>query len=568
MQYLSENNILLFLTQIFILLTLAKILGGFFHHWGQPALVGELLVGIILGPTILGRFIPELHTAIFPCKLVQSNMLETISWFGVLFLLLATGFEVSLSSVWKQGKEAMTIGVVGVVIPLVIGVAVFWWFPEKYWGTAANRLSFTLFLSAAAAISAIPVIARILHDLDILKTDLGLTILSAFVINDVLGWFVFTMVLGMAVTTEHGEGNGLARTIFEVVMFGTICLTIGSSFVSKVTAWLKKSNLPQPGTTLSFILCLAVLCGAVTQWIGIHAILGFFLAGIMVGNSKEVSEQTRETISQIVHAIFVPIFFATIGLKIDFLSNFDFLTIVVFTVVAIGGKFIGAWVGALAARIPKDDSFSIGIAHIPGGAMEIIIGMLALETNLITENVFVAVVFGAISSSIAVGPLLAWTIKKRSALDAGKFLLRHAIITNLVSQNRQDAIAEVGAKLAEAGGIDSQLVIDAVKRREEIMGTGFEQGLAVPHARIEELTAPIIAFARSKSGIDWNTRDGHPVHYIFMVLTPQHEEGAQVKILAAIARFMNQRQAQDSVANAVEANDIFNILNPKLTFEN
>ncbi len=130
MHYLSEEHILLFLLQMFLLLTVAKILGERFYRWGYPALTGEVLTGILLGPTILGRALPELQTLIFPTDMIQQNMLETVSWIGVLFLLLSTGFEVSISTVWKQGRKSLTIGTVGVLIPIVLGCAVFWWFPE------------------------------------------------------------------------------------------------------------------------------------------------------------------------------------------------------------------------------------------------------------------------------------------------------------------------------------------------------------------------------------------------------------------------------------------------------
>ncbi len=133
MHYISEEHIILFLLQLFLLLTVAKILGERFSRWGYPALAGEVLTGILLGPTILGRVWPDVQIQLFPQEQIQQNMLETVSWIGVLFLLLATGFEVNISTVWKQGKKSLTIGTVGVLIPIILGCALFWWFPECYW---------------------------------------------------------------------------------------------------------------------------------------------------------------------------------------------------------------------------------------------------------------------------------------------------------------------------------------------------------------------------------------------------------------------------------------------------
>jgi Kef-type K+ transport system membrane component KefB/mannitol/fructose-specific phosphotransferase system IIA component (Ntr-type) len=558
--YLSEEHILLFLVQVFILLSLAKIIGGMFLRWGYPPLAGEILTGILLGPTILGRVAPGMHAALFPPELIQQNMLETVSWFGVLFLLLATGFEVSLSSAIKQGKAAFMIGIIGVVIPFGIGCGAFWWLPQTYWGANASHLTFTLFMATAASISAIAVIARILHDLEILKSDLGLTALSGFVVNDLLGWLIFAFVLGF-ISQHRFSAAVTMRTFFEIVLFGAVCLTIGSPLVGILTARLKRMRLPHPATVLTFISCLALLCGAITQWIGIHAILGFFLAGIMAGNTSQISQRTREILSQMVHAVFVPLFFANIGLKVDFAGNFDSALIVIFSAVAIGGKFIGAWIGARAARMPRADSLSMGIAFIPGGAMEIILGMLALELGLITESGFVAIVFAALLSSVAVGPLLAWSIRRRQPVNISSFFLRNATICNLTGQSRWDVIPKLCKRVAEhTGHIAAETIVNAVMRREEIMGTGFEKGLAVPHGRIAEIDKPIIAFGRSLVGIDWDARDGLATHYVFLVLTPEKEEGVQVQILAAIARCMSQPDMQTRIMAAQGNDEIYEII--------
>ncbi len=565
--YLNEEHILLFLLQLFVLLTVAKLLGGLCRRWGYPALAGEVVTGILLGPTLFGRALPGLHQALFPDIAVQTTMLETVSWFGVLFLLLATGFEINISTVWKQGKASVTIGTVGVFIPIIMGCVVFWWLPQDLWGQNATRLTFTLFVSIAAAISAIPVIAKILHDLEILKSDLGLTTLSAFVVNDVLGWLLFTFVIGFA--GRGGGGVGAAALVFLGIMtFGTLCLTVGSGVVGRITRWLKTSSLPYPASVLTFISCLGMLSGAIAQWIGIHAILGFFLAGIMAGNTKEISERTRGTMSQMIHAIFVPVFFASIGLKIDFLNNLSISVVAVFTAVAIVGKFVGAWAGGLFARFSRADSFSLGIAHIPGGAMEIIVGMLALELGLVSKSMFVAIVFAALFSSVLVGPLLAWSIRRRGALDVARFLMREACIADLAASTRRDAIEELCRTVAEnSSAVGADELISAVRAREEIMGTGLGSGIAVPHARLKDLDTPIIAFGRSKTGMDWDAPDGVPARCIFMILTPEEEEGMQVQILAALARCALRKDVHDRIDASEDGEELYRALTEALRAE-
>jgi Kef-type K+ transport system membrane component KefB/mannitol/fructose-specific phosphotransferase system IIA component (Ntr-type) len=565
MHYLDESHIFLFLVQVSTLLVTAKVLGAVCQKRGVPAVAGEILAGILLGPTILGRTFPSLHEFLFPAEVVQVTMLDTVSWFGVLFLLLATGFEISISTVWKQGKSSLVIGAVGVLIPFLIGCAVFSWLPEAYWGAKTNRLTFALFLATAAAISAIPVIAKILHDLDILKSDFGLITLSAFIVNDVLGWLAFTLVLGLALGTG-ASGWSTARVFLEILLFGAVCLTIGSKVIGAITTRLQRSSLPQPGTTLSFICALGLLCGAITQWIGVHAILGFFLAGIMAGNAPEISERMRQTISQMIYAIFVPIFFATIGLKVDFLANIDLLLLVTVTAVAVGGKYLGAWAGGRLAKLSKPDSLSIGIAHIPGGAMEIVIGILALELELIPENVFVALVFAALSSSVAVGPLLAWSIRRRAVVDVRKLLLRDAVMLELSGTTRWEVIDELCARVvAAADDVDGKTLVETVRARESVMGTGIEQGVAVPHGRLAGLRRPMVAFGLSRTGIDWDAPDGLTTHLVFLILTPEQEGGMQVQILASIATAMAQNGTRSKLISVETEHEAIELLDSILS---
>jgi len=236
----------------------------------------------------------------------------------------------------------------------------------------------------------------------------------------------------------------------------------------------------------------------------------------------------------------------------------------VFTAVAIGAKFVGAWLGAVWAKLSKPDALSIGIAHIPGGAMEIVVGVLALEFGLISDRVFVPIVFAAISSSVLVGPWLAWSIRRRSALDVRRFLLRHAILDNLQGGTRWEIMSELCEAISEEEEIDRESTLSAVQEREETMGTGLERGVAVPHARLSGLDAPMIAFGRSRSGVDWDAFDGLPTHFAFLILTPEKEEGAQTQILAAIARTMQQDTIREDLMMADNAETLFRILNQSL----
>lgn len=418
MHYLDESHLQLFLVQLSLLLAVARTLGVACQRIKIPALAGEILTGVILGPTLLGRIDPALQQALFPQEIIQAAMLDTVSWLGVFFLLLSVGFEVDVSrAVFRQGKAALSVGIVGVLVPLAVGASVFWFLDASYHGPQATRVGFTLFLAVAASITAISVIARVLRDLEIVKTDLGTLILSACAVNDVFGWILFTFVIALATGGSMDPLRALLA-LGGVIAFVAVCLSIGGYVLKAAARRVKRTKLPDTPALLTLITSVGLLCGLVTHSLGIHAILGFFLAGVMVGSiEEEITFEQRESLSDTVHAVFVPIFFATIGIKIDFFAHLDLAITVVFTGVAIGGKLFGAWLGARLAGVPPTSSRVVGLAFTPGGAMEIVVGMLALELELVSQSAFVGIVFAALSSSVLVGPLLALYLRSRPGED-------------------------------------------------------------------------------------------------------------------------------------------------------
>ncbi len=413
MHILDESHIFIFLLQLLVLLGAARTLGALCEEVKIPAIAGEILAGVLLGPTLLGRLSPGLQEWLFPTDPIQSTMLETVSWLGVFFLLLSSGFHVDVRQALKKGRAAIFVGIIGVVFPMAVGYPIFAAFDAGLWGADASRLSFALFLSVAASITAISVVARTIADLGLAGSEEGTLALSACAVNDVFGWFLFTVVISIATTTEF-NGSEVILTSVGIIAFVTACIVIGSRVVGIAARWVSATSLSQPAAMMTLVVTAGLLCGAITQWLGIHAILGFFLAGTMAGSAKGISDELRASLSQTLHAVFVPVFFATLGLRIDFLTGMEVMITAIFTVVAMGGKFGGAWLGAKLAGVSAKRSVLLGIIFVPGGAMEIVVGALALELRLISETVFVAIVFAALLSSIVVGPLIARRIAGRA----------------------------------------------------------------------------------------------------------------------------------------------------------
>ncbi len=565
MQYLSEEHLYIFVLQILLLLGLSRGLGIVFSRFGQPAITAEILVGVLLGPTILGRSLPWLHEILFPNDPTQHAMLEAIAWLGILFFLLVSGLETDLSSAWRQKKDALLISLSDLLLPIIIAFVPLLLLSERYLVHSDQRIIFALFVATILTISALPVTARVLQDLNIYKTDVGLLIICALTINDVTGWVVFALILGT--TTDKGMTPGeIVMVLFSTLLFAGFFLTIGRKLTHHAIELMHRLKLPEPGSSLSFISFLGLLGGAITLKIGIHALFGFFIAGIMAGDSKALSENTRHVIAQMVRAVLVPLFFATIGLKIDFIAGFDLFIVVFLLIIGIIGRYVGAWVGVCLTQQSREHRSLISIAHVPGGEMQIVVGMVALEYNVITETVFVAIIFGAVFSSIILAPWMKWSLNKAKKDNVFRFFNRKGLLPSINVQTRDEAIIKLCQAAAQlTSTVSEKTIVSAVLDRERDMGTALEAGIAVPHARLENLNQPIIIVGRSQSGLDWNAADGKPAELLFLILTPIGEVDDQVRILRAIAMAMGNPANREALRQAEHIEGMWTVLNTIIT---
>jgi Kef-type K+ transport system membrane component KefB/mannitol/fructose-specific phosphotransferase system IIA component (Ntr-type) len=554
MHYLDETHILLFLVQFALLLGLARGLGEIFRRWGQPSITAEILVGLLLGPTILGRFFPAFHSLIFPNDPTQQNMLDTVAWLGILFFLLRTGLETSLVAALRQKAPAAIISISDLVLPMLIAFIPSLFLPSGYLGPEGGRVVFALFIATIMTISAMPVTARIIQDLGVYRTDLGLLIMSALTINDIAGWVVFAVILGLA-TGAAISLNSILFILVATLIFATGCLMLGSRLVDWLLGRMGRARIQEPAGSLTLVAVLGMLCGAVTVGIGIHALFGFFIAGIMVGESRTLSERSRHIFSQVVDSILVPVFFASIGLKIDFLAEFDLLLVIFVLGIGIAGRYIGAWLGgALSGLVGSGRSF-VAAAHVPGGEMQIVIAILALEYAVIAPPVFVAIVLGAILSSVVAGPWMRHVLRDLRRFDWTANYC--AIIPQLQAIERDEAIQELCDSASQLGAVPPGAILSqAVLERENTMTTAMEKGIAAPHARLEAITHPIVVIGRSLQGIEWNARDGRPAKLIFLVLTPADAAEQQLRILRDIVRATNVTEKRAALLKTKNADDI------------
>jgi mannitol/fructose-specific phosphotransferase system IIA component (Ntr-type) len=402
-------------------------------------------------------------------------------------------------------------------------------------------------MATALSISALPVIAKTLMDMHLFRSDFGMTVIGAAVINDLVGWMCFAVVLDAA-GSSHASAPSLGSTIALTIGFALITLTL--------VRWLLHRALPAilaytswPGGVLAFALTLALFGAAFTSYAGIHALFGTFLVGVALGDSSHLREKTRHTISDFVSYFFAPLFFASIGLRVDFVANFQpILCLVVFALACLG-KILGSGLCARLSGMDARESWAVGFALNARGSMEIILGMVALQVGLITEPLFVALVVMALATSLMSAPAIARCLGRTRSKLFIDYLSARAFVPELRARDRRAAIEELAATLTDRELAAGRLV-DLAWKREQLGPTGVGDGVAVPHARVPGLAAPRIAVGFSKTGIDFDAIDGAPAHIVILIATPEDDEGAQLEILSSIGTTLRDGAERERMRSA------------------
>jgi Kef-type K+ transport system membrane component KefB len=407
MENLSHQDVVNLFLQLAAMLLLARIFAEIAQKFKQPAVVGELLAGILLGPTILGTFMPEFHEYLFMNNPSANLALDGFVQIAVVLLLFIAGLEVELHLVWSQGKSAVSISLLGLIVPFLLGFVFPYFFPDFFGLADGDRLLFSLFMGTAMSITALPVVVRILMDMNLFKTKMGMLIVASAMVNDIIGWLIFSVILSFM---GKGSNLSLIQTIGITLLFTFFMLTLGKLIINRVLPWINL-KLAWPGGVLSLSMAFCFLAAAFTEWLGIHAIFGAFLLGVALGDSEHMSERAKEIVYQFINNIFAPLFFVSIGLKINFFTNFEILLTLAVLVISFVGKIFGSGFGAYKGGFNKNESLAVGFGMNARGAMEIILGLIALENGLIDEKLFVALVVMAIVTSMTSGPLMKWALK-------------------------------------------------------------------------------------------------------------------------------------------------------------
>lgn len=410
---LGHHELLLILLQLAVLLLVSRGLGELMRRVDLPPVVGELLAGVLLGPSLLGWTLPAVQAAIFPQSQAQSDLLAVVSWLGVLFLLIVTGLETDLNLILRKGKTALLISLGGIIVPFTTGFVLGELLPESFLAQPNERLIFSLFIATAMSISAVPVIAKVLMDLNLIRRDIGQITLAAGMTDDTIGWILLSVVAGLA-SSGHFDLSTAFKSVIGAVLFLTIAFTIGRTVVDQILRWVD-NHIGGATASLSIVLVLALFAAALTHALGIEAALGAFVFGILAGQSRRFSREAGHTLEMITAGFLAPIFFAAAGLKVNLLQLLVPQTLVVgllVLAVACVGKFVGAYLGAKVGGLSHWESLALGAGMNARGAMEIIVATIGLSLGVLNQQMYSIIVMVAIVTSLMAPPLLRWTLSK------------------------------------------------------------------------------------------------------------------------------------------------------------
>jgi len=530
MENLGSSEVTRFLIAISIMLFLGRTFGELFRQIKQASVIGEIIAGILLGPTLLGSFFPEFQDWLFPTSGVLAIAIDSITTLSVIFLLLVVGFEIDLSIVLQQGKAALIIGLTGMMVPFIIGYGVAFGFPRIFGGDENSNYIFFFFIGISLAISALPIIARTLMDLNLFKSKLGMTIMAAVIFNDFAGWLVFSVFLSLIGTKSHSLE--IHNTILVTLLFVMFLLTIVRKGIHKFLPWIQ-SRLSWPGSTISLLMILTLLSAAFTEVIGIHAIFGAFIFGIAAGDSVHLKERTREILNQFVTNIFAPLFFVSIGLQFNFIQSFD--PVIVAAVLIFGSltKIIGCGLGSRIAGFGKSESLTIGFAMNARGLLEIVLALVAFNAGIITSELIVAIVILVLFSSVTSSPAVSYFAGSVKIFSIKDLLdVRNVIFTDI--RDKKNLIREMCNAAAQKTKLRPIELFTLVWGREEQLPTGIQNYLAIPHAKVD-IQRPVLLIYILKETIDFQAFDDKGSRIICLLRSPANNPEIQLNMLAQLA---------------------------------
>ena len=398
-----HHDLAILLAQIITIIFVARFFGWIFRKIGQPSVIGEIIAGIALGPSLLGLYFPEFSSALFPIQSLGN--LQFLSQIGLILFMFIIGIELDLKVLQNRAKEAVVISHASIVIPFALGIGLAYFVYYRFAPAGVAFLPFALFMGIAMSITAFPVLARIVQERGIHKTKLGAIVITCAAADDITAWCLLAAVIAIV---KAGTFVSSLYVIGLAILYVIVMLFVVKPFLKKIgELYGTKENLSKPVVAIFFLTL--IISSYLTEIIGIHALFGAFMTGVIMPDITKFRNLFIEKVEDVSVILLLPLFFVYTGLRTEIgLINDPFLWRVTgfIILVAVVGKFFGS---ALAAKFVGQswrDSLTIGALMNTRGLMELIVLNIGLDLKVLTPEVFTMMVIMALVTTFMTGPTL------------------------------------------------------------------------------------------------------------------------------------------------------------------
>lgn len=405
-QFVTDNlhhPLSILLIQIIAVLLMVRLFGFLFKHIGQPGVIGEIVAGIVLGPSMLGYFFPDVFQALFPPESLTN--LELLSQVGLVLFMFVIGMELDFSVLKNKINETLVISHAGILVPFFLGIVASYWIYEEYAAAQTAFLPFALFIGISMSITAFPVLARIIQERNMTKTSLGTLAIASAANDDVTAWCLLAVVIAIA---KAGTFASALYAIGLTALYIIIMFMVVRPFLKKVGEVYANQEVINK-TFVALILLILIISSTLTEIIGIHALFGAFMAGVVMPPSIGFRKVMMEKVEDIALVFFLPLFFAFTGLRTEIgLINSPALwgVCLLLITVAVAGKLGGCAVAARLVGESWKDSFTIGTLMNTRGLMELVALNIGYEMGVLPPSIFVILVIMALVTTFMTTPLL------------------------------------------------------------------------------------------------------------------------------------------------------------------
>ncbi len=401
-----ENLLFFTLLQLSIIIVTARLAGIAARKVGQPAAVGEMIAGLMLGPSLLGALFPETFKWLF--KSVSAEPVTIISQIGLVLLMFQIGLDFEFGHLKNKNNRKALIGIsIGsIALPFVCGFALGWISHESLAPTI-SKIPYCLFAAVALSITAVPIMGRILREFGLTVHPVGVIAITAAAVNDVVGWFLLTVIAALALSQFNPASSALQLGM--IVAFLLVCWFVVRPLLR---SWLSRFNITAdslPASSMTTMLAVTMIAGICTYKLGVFAIFGGFIIGTLVHDHPHFAEAWRKQVGQFVLVFFLPIFFTFTGLRTNIVgldSLEAWLWGGAYFFVAVATKLVGSYLGARAGGLAHNDSLIIGSLMNTRALMELIVLNIGYDLGFIPQSLFTILVVMAIGTTIMTGPLL------------------------------------------------------------------------------------------------------------------------------------------------------------------